>query len=155
LKRTISAPEPYVVREHYANVAVGRDGTIDLTDPYAGTVTKLSSSGKLVARWGRERGPGHLDTPQGVAVDAEGHVYVADASTNTIKEYSADGSFLTFIGREGSGPGQLDSPNGVAVDDLGNVYVADTGNNRIEKFSPTTWIRQQQRPDLGLRSRVE
>jgi len=82
--------------------------------------------------------------PQGVAVDGNGNVYVADTDNSRIQKFSSDGTFLVTWGSEGSENGQFLKPYGIAVDGNGNVYVADTGNSRIQKFSSdgvflTTW----------------
>lgn len=64
-------------------------------------------------------------SPEGVAVDASGNVFVADAGANTVDEYAAGSSTSVPIG---SG---LSKPMGVAIDSQGDVFVADSGNNRI------------------------
>ena len=69
------------------------------------------------------------------AVDANGHVYVADTDNNRIEKFTNDGAFLDTWGSSGSGHGQFNHPEGVAVDAHGHVYVVDTNNHRIEKFS--------------------
>ncbi len=82
-----------------------------------------------------------MNSPEGLAVDAEGHVFVADEgrfSTRgayTIQKFTANGEFLNRWGRDGFAPGHFDSPAGVAVDAAGNFYVADTANNRVQKFN--------------------
>jgi len=70
------------------------------------------------------------DIPFGVAVDAAGNIYVADADNNVVKKISADGTSIAVIG---SG---FNSPTGVAVDAAGNVYVADVGNFAVKKIAP-------------------
>jgi DNA-binding beta-propeller fold protein YncE len=78
---------------------------------------------------------GQFNSPQGVAVDGSGHVYVADTGNNRIQKFTSSGGFVTKWGTVGPGNGQFSNPAGVAVDDSGNVYVADTNNNRIQKFT--------------------
>ena len=71
----------------------------------------------------------NITSPNGVAVDAAGNVYVSDSVGNAVWEAPATGPpngnpfALNFSG--------LSSPAGIALDANGNVYVADTGNNRI------------------------
>jgi DNA-binding beta-propeller fold protein YncE len=51
--------------------------------------------------------------------------------------FTANGTFLTKFGTEGSGSSQFILPEGVGVDtNTGLVYVADTGNYRIQVFRP-------------------
>ena len=68
----------------------------------------------------------NVSTPSGVAVDAEGTVYVADRGAGIIKVTSS--GVATSLATPGL---TLAEPEGVTVDGMGNVYIADTGNNRI------------------------
>jgi hypothetical protein len=91
-----------------------------------------------------------LRYPYGVAVDASGNIYIADAGNNVIREITASGYIQTIIGN-GYGSGlalgnggysgdggpanaaELNFPSGIAVDVFGNKYVADAYNNVIRK----------------------
>ena len=73
-------------------------------------------------------GSGFSD-PQGVAMDAAGNIYVADAGNNAVKKIANDGTITTL----GSG---FNYPMGVAVDAAGNVYVGDENNNAVKKIAP-------------------
>jgi hypothetical protein len=66
-----------------------------------------------------------LGSARGVAVDASGDVYVADATNGDVVEVSSPGVQTTIA----SG---LTSPHGVAVDAAGNVYVAT--NNAVTEY---------------------
>jgi streptogramin lyase len=74
------------------------------------------------------------DLCEGLAVDANGNIYVAQYA-GRIGVYSPSGSLLSTLGAPGAGPGQLNSPYDVALDGAGNVYVADSYNHRIEVFT--------------------
>jgi trimeric autotransporter adhesin len=87
-----------------------------------------------------------LNSPQGVATDSKGNLYIADTLNNRIRMVSG-GTISTFAGNgapEFSGDGglataaSLNQPMGVAVDAAGNVYIADTGNNRIRMVTKGT-----------------
>ncbi len=72
--------------------------------------------------------------PGGVAVDANGNVFVTDPGNSAVKEILAvNGSIppTPTIKTLGSGFG---APFGIAVDDSGNVYIADTGNNAVKEI---------------------
>ena len=99
----------------------------------SGNVLNVTSGEGIVAGAAVTIDPGVQTTigksyvaPSGIAVDANGNTYVADASSNAVYEY-APGS--TSAGTSiGSG---LSAPAGVAVDAAGDVYIADTGNSRV------------------------
>ncbi|HEX7314102.1 MAG TPA: hypothetical protein VF297_09270 [Pyrinomonadaceae bacterium] len=68
--------------------------------------------------------------PFGVAVGADGAVYVADAGeSNSIRKVTPEGQVSTLA------HGEFDTPSGVALDGDGNLYVADTGRNRVRKIT--------------------
>ncbi|MDZ7399055.1 MAG: SMP-30/gluconolactonase/LRE family protein [candidate division KSB1 bacterium] len=78
----------------------------------------------------------HFRLPTGVAVSADGRIYVVDSKHGEIKVLDPNGQFLFRFGENGSGPGQLNLPEGIALDRTGNVYVCDSINGRIQKFDP-------------------
>ena len=73
-----------------------------------------------------------LYSPQGIAVDGAGNVYIADALNAAVyKETLANGTYTQST--IGSG---FTKPDGVAVDGAGNVYVADSGTQNVYKEIP-------------------
>ena len=77
--------------------------------------------------------------PKEVAVDASGHIYVADASNNRIVRMDdMSGANWTSLGSYGNGANQFSNPFGVAVDGTGRIYVADASNNRIVRMDDMT-----------------
>ncbi len=86
-----------------------------------------------------------FNRPNGVAVDSNGNVLVADTGNHTIRRVAADRKVSTVAGRPRSagstdgngGEARFNEPRGVAVDSKGVIYVADTGNHVIRKISPT------------------
>jgi len=85
-----------------------------------------------------------FSTPEGVAVDAAGNVYVADTINETIRQITPAGVVSTLAGLAGVGgsadgtgsAARFSGPFGVAADAAGNVYVADTFNQTIRKVTP-------------------
>jgi len=78
--------------------------------------------------------PGQLRSPKGIALDAQGNIYIADSYNHRIQVLDPNGQPLRQWGSEGSGQGQFKEPWGVAVGPNGDVYVADTWNHRIQVF---------------------
>jgi sugar lactone lactonase YvrE len=81
----------------------------------------------------------HFMTPQGIAVDAAGDVYVADSGTGYVQKLTLSDGRLAFVWSSWSHG--LDYPKfsialGMAVDSGGNLYVGDTGP-RVQKIAET------------------
>jgi sugar lactone lactonase YvrE len=79
--------------------------------------------------------PGRLHQPRGVAVRADGDIFVADFGNNRVQEFHKDLSPGLAWGTRGEGPGQFKDPCGIAVGPTGDVLVADTWNQRVQVFS--------------------
>ena len=85
-----------------------------------------------------------FDSPEGIAVDLNGNVFVADPATYTIRKISPDGVVTTLAGaagQKGSQDGPAASarfafPSCVVVDRAGNLYVGDEDNDTIRKITP-------------------
>jgi uncharacterized protein (TIGR03663 family) len=109
----------------------------NLTDPGNTPCTDPDGDGPLAV------GDGQFYEPWGVAVDAEGNIYVADTWNGRIQVFAPDGTFLrrwgvfAVAGGEGGDPNALFGPRGLAFDLDGNLVVADTGNKRIVQFRPS------------------
>ncbi len=78
--------------------------------------------------------PGDFGAPQGVAVDADGNVYVTDTLNNRVEIFDADGAFISTFGKAGDGPGYFARPKGIAVDGDGHIWVADEMQDRLQVF---------------------
>ncbi|MBI4854695.1 MAG: DUF4394 domain-containing protein [Acidobacteria bacterium] len=77
---------------------------------------------------------GKFNQPTGLALDAQGRLYVCDTLNNRLQfntNNTATG-WQVFAGATGGvAPGQVNQPRGIFVDSTGRVFVADTANNRI------------------------
>jgi hypothetical protein len=91
-----------------------------------------------------------LCSPQGVAVDGEGNLYIADYDNNRVLEFDNPvatdlvpdrvfgqaGSFITGACNMGSFPSAatLCGPHDVILDSAGNLYIAEGANNRVLQY---------------------
>ncbi len=96
------------------------------------------ADGRIVIGGSGESGnaPGEFRQPEGLFVDSEGNLWVADGRNNRVQKFDAQGNFLARIGSAGAAPGGIDEPWSVAVDAGGFVYMTDTWHHRIQKFTP-------------------
>ncbi len=88
--------------------------------------------------------------PNGLTVDTQGNIYIADVGRSIIRKVDRAGIITTvagFIGEKTvfSGDGGLatkasiyiaNNHNGLAVDKAGNLYIADDGHHRVRKVDP-------------------
>lgn len=79
--------------------------------------------------------PGEFSQPFGVAVDAEGFVYVTDAGNHRVQKFNRDGSFMLQWGKKGNGSGEFIKPTGIAIGPDGTVYVSDYFADTIQRFT--------------------
>jgi sugar lactone lactonase YvrE len=86
-----------------------------------------------------------LHSPQSVALDSNGNLYISDDINNRVRMVTTDGMISTIAGSgkfgdTGDGGEALDAemyfPCSVAVDGSGNVYTIDDGNSRIRLLTP-------------------
>jgi DNA-binding beta-propeller fold protein YncE len=90
---------------------------------------------KLLAVIGQPgNAPGEFNRPEGLCVDAQDRLYVADSCNHRIEVFSSDGKFIRAYGKAGKGKGELSYPYDICVDAAGRQYVCEFGNSRIQVF---------------------
>lgn len=109
-------------------------------------VLKLDpTSGKVLLTLGTEgvtgNGPDTFDMPPGVAVAADGDVFVTDGhrrnalNTGRVVKFDRNGKFIKSWGHMGPEPGNFNDPHDIAIGGSENhVYVADRQNRRVQVF---------------------
>jgi DNA-binding beta-propeller fold protein YncE len=120
-------------------------------------VAASAAIGPLGSFGGTGPAAGQLNGPEGLAVDTEGNLYVAEYSNNRVSVFTAAGAFVRAFGKGVGGPGidvctsscqagtidypasagagALSSPVDVAIASSGRVYVSDSQNSRIDVFT--------------------
>jgi sugar lactone lactonase YvrE len=85
-----------------------------------------------------------FDSPDGIAIDSSGNLYVADFDGDTLRKITAGANVTTLAGVaqqfgdiNGTGTAaRLNGPYGVAVDASGNIFVAENAGRCIRKVTP-------------------
>ena len=133
-------------------IALDAAGNIYFSEVGNGRVRKISNGVITTVAGGGTHAPGDgglatdaiLYGPNGLAVDAQGNIFIADSNNNRIRKVSTTGIITTVVGTGTAGntgdggsaaSAQLSVPQYLAVDRSGNLYIADTGNHRVRKVS--------------------
>ena len=133
-------------------IAVAADGRLFVADERNHRIRVISADGATVSTYAGDgvstfadgsTSTARFNFPRGIAVAADGRVFVADTFNNRIRVISADGATVsTYAGISGFGfangstsTARFDQPQGVAVAADGRVFVADTFNHRIRVIS--------------------
>jgi GT2 family glycosyltransferase/sugar lactone lactonase YvrE len=151
-----------------AAVAVGPDGDLYVADARRNRVSRIDQpSGDIVAIAGSGTAgfdgdlkpalTAALNTPTGLAVAANGDVYIADAGNHRVRVVSAaTGVIQTVAGTGQQGPADADdaalgddgpasharlsTPTDVALGPDGTIYIADMGHHRVRVIDPESGI---------------
>jgi ABC-type Fe3+ transport system permease subunit/sugar lactone lactonase YvrE len=90
---------------------------------------------KCLGAFGRfGEAPGEFSRAEGLGIDQQGQIYVADSCNHRIQIFTPDGKFVRAYGKAGSGTGELSYPYDIQVDNSGLQFVCEFGNSRIQIF---------------------
>ena len=127
---------PPVTSEHRHFLSHGSAAMLNVTT-FAGSGAVGDDDGALTTAKFR--------TPSSIGIDLDGHIYIADPESSTIRKITADGTVSTAIGVAGQagatdgtrGFAMLNHPRALAVTAGGYVYIADTDDDTIRLFYPS------------------
>lgn len=136
------------VRPH--GISFAPDGMLLLTDDLGHRVGRYSRDGTIIGNIGPTGAPaptgvegfdyrtiqhaGPYNLPTNVAVDDNGHTFVADGYGNAaIHHFDEHDRLVDSWGSAGDGDGQFNVPHGICVDG-DRVIVADRENSRLQFF---------------------
>jgi len=140
-------------------IALDATGNLYIADEYNNVIRKVDASTKIITTVAGNGGHGYagdggqataasLGYVVGVAVDANGNIYIADQTNNRIRKVTNATKIITTIAGNGaagfSGDGgaasaaQVNRPTYLQVDVAGNLYINDLGNNRVRKITAAT-----------------
>jgi sugar lactone lactonase YvrE len=135
-------------------LAVDKSGDVYIADTFNHVIRRVDTKGIITTVVGTgtagSSGDGGLATsarlnyPQGIALDGDGNLYIADTFNHKIRKVTTDGLITTIagtgdLGFAGDGGDARKAifqyPKGVVVDASGNVFVLDCFNGRVRRIS--------------------
>jgi DNA-binding beta-propeller fold protein YncE len=120
-------------------VAVDSQDNLYALDAHTGWILRFRPDGGYIDRL--DISTLGIFNPRGLAVDRDGHIYVADTGGSRILKIGQDGTLLLQWGTRGAAEGQFNEPSSVAVGPDGSIYVADANNHRAQVFDSNGGFR--------------
>lgn len=135
-------------------IAYDAQGNLYLAETGGNTIRRVDAAGVIttIAGTGTQGFSGdggqavaaRLDSPEGLALDSNDHLYIADTHNHRIRRVDLTTGLIATVAGSGAGfagdggpsaAARLNLPTALAVDAAGNLYIADTENFRIRKIA--------------------
>ncbi len=173
-----------------AYIALDSEGNSYVSEHSLGRIIKFNSTGTVTAvfggpppggifnkekseKWkGEWHGRVHLVIPDGIALDKEDNLWVADRLNHRVVKLDQDGNLVLQIGGEGFGHWDRNRscwngwfkkeggyfhkektfnwPTGIVIDSQSNIWVADRFNNRLQRFTPEGELLEEDTIETGV-----
>jgi sugar lactone lactonase YvrE len=165
----ISTIKPKVKLEAMDSIVVDGAGDLIVTEftmdrvrkihPQDGSVSLVAGSGRISFKmnFSGDGGPAQkalLSSPRGMALDADGNIFIADIGNSRIRRVDAKTRIISTVAgsgkRDSTGDGGpallagLEDPNSIAIDGSGNLYISQygygPGSHRIRRVDVKTGL---------------
>jgi DNA-binding beta-propeller fold protein YncE len=127
--------------KYVEDFAFTKDGKLLVTDAVHAWVQVFDkTSGQFISRFGgKGEADAQLDKPEGIAVDPDGNIFIADYNTGFIKKYDASYKWLLTFSEYGSEKGQNIKSEFMDIRD-GKLYMPEAGNHRVDVFDLSKFL---------------
>jgi hypothetical protein len=145
-------PATSAALNHPVGLALGPTGALLVCDQGNERVRRISAgqiatiAGNGVQGFAGDGGvatSAELNEPSGIAVSADGRIFIADTDSQRVRVVDISGTISTFAGTGVAGmhgdggpasAAQLSRPIALAFDTSNNLYIADENNHRLRKI---------------------
>ena len=117
-------------------ISVNSQGMVYVADRARDELSIYSPEGKYVGKFEPNGDGGFVWSPIASTFDAQGNLYVTDATEgkHRVLIFDPSGRLVREFGKEGAGQGEFTFPNGIAVAADGRIFVANGNLGRIDMF---------------------
>lgn len=152
----LPANSPNTAKGQYTTsggIQADKAGNFYVADAEAHVIRKITPTGEVllvagqVGQRGSADGPpedARFEKPQGLALAADGTIYVADCYNDMIRVIAPNGTVRTLAGNGGSGSddgtgktARFAKPSAIALNPNGDLYVVDGANYTIRRVTKT------------------